>query len=148
LLEESLILRYKLLNDLKSQKFNYFYNLTLEQLNILTYFVKNKPFKIVDCDKNLGVAFVNNSTYKEIALEHLNSSSYRRLENNPLENITKELNSCLLDMFDQKHISKKLYEKLLIVKKCSLGKFRVLVKVHKDKFGIRPIVNCSNCRTH
>jgi len=105
----------------------------------------NKPFTIIDCDKNLGVAFISNDNYKKISLAHLNSSlTYKRLETNQLDSITNEINVCLNDLKNNKHISNQLYEKLLIKNKCNLGKFRILAKVHKDKFGIRPIINCSN----
>ena len=40
-----------------------------------------------------------------------------------------------------KSISKKIYDKLF-VKENKLGSFRILAKVHKEKFGVRPIINC------
>lgn len=145
ILEETMLLRFKLLNDLKFKKFDYFSNLSLEQLNTLTFFIKHKPFKIMDCDKNLGVAFIKHDDYDKIALEHLDSSnSYKCLNYNPIDETINEINSCVGELFKSKHISKQLFDKVFINRKCSLGKFRVLAKLHKSKFGIRPIINCTN----
>ncbi|CAF1020481.1 unnamed protein product [Brachionus calyciflorus] len=145
ILEESLMLRFNLLNELKYQKFDFYSNLSLKQFNVLVFFIKNKPFTIIDCDKNLGVAFISNDNNKNISLAHQNSSlTYKRLETNQLDSITNEINVCLNDLKNNKHISNQFYEKLLIKNKCNLGKFRILAKVHKDKFGIRPFINCSN----
>ena len=43
------------------------------------------------------------------------------------------------------YISNKLYSKPVISDSLNkVGKFRILAKLHKDKFGIRPIINCKN----
>ena len=56
-----------------------------------------------------------------------------------LENIKNSLDSLLIN----KDISKKLYDKLF-VNDSRLGSFRILTKLHKDEFGLRPIINCRN----
>ena len=48
-------------------------------------------------------------------------------------------------MHIKKHISLKLYNKLKIFKmNCKVGSFRILPIVHKDKFSVRPIINCTD----
>lgn len=58
----------------------------------------------------------------------------------PLENITKNINDVLEKLLNDKSISKKLY-KLLFVKNSKIGTIRILPKLHKNKFGIRPIIS-------
>ena len=44
-------------------------------------------------------------------------------------------------------ISEDLY-KLLVVKEAKLGNFRLLPKIHKEKFGVRPIISYKNNPTN
>ena len=46
-----------------------------------------------------------------------------------------------MDLKINKHISKRLYNSL-IIKEPKLGSFNILPKIHKVKFGTRPIINC------
>jgi hypothetical protein len=63
----------------------------------------------------------------------------------PLDSIITKINNSLTNLFKQKQIDKKLYKKLfLIPKNCKLGKIRILPKLHKNKFGIRTIINSTN----
>ena len=144
LLEESIILRYRLLNEIMDKDYKIFNNLSLEQLNLLSYYVKFKPFKIVQCDKNLGVCFMDEKLYCQLAFEHLNQSgSYDELHIDPMEEIIDDINHNLILLLNGKNISKQLFSKVFIKSKCNFGKFRVLIKLHKKKLGIRPIVNCA-----
>ncbi|CAF0811929.1 unnamed protein product [Brachionus calyciflorus] len=131
ILEESMILRYRLLNEIKDKNFDIFNNLSMKQLIVLTYLMKYKPFKIMDCDKNLGVSFTSGS------------GSYVEIIENPLENLVSDINHNLILLYHGKNISKQMMNNVFIKGLCKLGSFRVLSKLPKEKFGIRPIVNCS-----
>ncbi len=43
-----------------------------------------------------------------------------------------------------KHISNSLHKKLLVKDSAKLSSYRINLKIHKTKFGIRPIVDCKN----
>ena len=71
-------------------------NLELNEIKILKEFCSNRPFKIVELDKNVGVGFVSNELYDSLALNILNDRKiYQELDQNPfnlaLEEITSEL---------------------------------------------------------
>ena len=57
-----------------------------------------------------------------------------------------EINSILDNLLISKNISSKIYSKL-VVKDFKICKFRILAKVHKEKFSLRPIVNSINSIT-
>jgi hypothetical protein len=50
----------------------------------------------------------------------------------------------LNDLFNSKNISKQIYKALLPDVNNKIGKFRILAKLHKKDFAIRPIINCKN----
>lgn len=70
-------------------------------------------------------------------------SSITFLDNNPLKSTIQKINNKLLFLKSNKHIHNSLYTKLL-AKNCKLGSFRILAKLHKDTFGVRPIINNKN----
>ena len=39
-------------------------NITYDQLKAISIFQKTKPFKIIDCDKNVGLALISNELYE------------------------------------------------------------------------------------
>jgi len=122
-------------------KINNISNLTFYELNLLRKFVKNKPFKVVELDKNIGVGIMSNALYDQLSLEMLNDqSTYIRIENDPKEEILLDIKSIIIELFNNGHISRKLYSLLLDVDG-RLGFFRILPKLHKSKFGNRPIIN-------
>ena len=47
----------------------------------------------------------------------------------------------MIELKLNKNISKKLFSSLFI-KNNKLGSFNILPKIHKSKFGTRPIINC------
>jgi hypothetical protein len=122
-------------------KINNISNLTHFELNSLKRFVKEKPFKVVELDKNIGVGFMSNELYDQLSLEMLNDqNTYLSIENDPKEDIVIEIKSILIELFNHGHISRKLYSLLLDVDG-RLGSFRILPKLHKSKYGNRPIIN-------
>ena len=136
---------YKEFTNFKFDKINN--NISLEEYNTLKIFLKNKPFKITECDKNIGVAIVSNQVYEELSFIHLdNKENFIKLDENPLNEVNTIVLDTLISLKNNKHISKRLYNNLFI-KEPKLGKFRILMKLHKSKFGTRPIINCKSCPT-
>ena len=87
---------------------------------------------LIECDKNLGVAFIDIDVYERIALDHLvNGNSYVALDQDPLDDCVNEINKSLVSLYNTKHISKFLLNKIFIQGKCNLGCFRFFAKVHK-----------------
>ena len=120
---------------------NDFNNITLKEYKSIKNFIKLKPFKICQCDKNVGIALLSHDTYSELSTLHLNvSSNFLKLENNPLEQTQKIITEKLTDLKLNHNISKRLFNSL-ILKDFKLGSFSILPKLHKTKFGTRPIIN-------
>jgi hypothetical protein len=121
-------------------------NITLEQIKAIITFQKNKPFKIIDCDKNVGLALISNELYKENVKKFLNEDkTYSKLSNNPLDDSIIKINESLNNLFKFNHISIQLLNKLnLKPNENKLGSFRLLAKLHKPDFSWRPIINCRN----
>jgi hypothetical protein len=120
-------------------------NITYEQLKIISIFQKNKPFKIIDCDKNVGLALISNDIYEANVRKYLaQDSTYTLINTDILPVITSNINSSLNDLSNNGYISNKILNKLKINDKdnCKLGSFRLLAKLHKPVFGWRPIINC------
>ena len=84
--------------------------------------------------------------YIKLAKEHLfsNINIYKKLDHNPLEDTKMKIKKKLDELLNNGHISNRLYKHLLPKSDSTLGKFRILSKLHKDKFGIRPIINNIN----
>jgi hypothetical protein len=81
-------------------------------------------------------------------MEHLsNSLVYKKIDYNPLIEVRDLVNKELYDLYSKQFISEKLY-KVLYNENPVIGKFRILAKVHKSKFGIRPIINSTNTPTY
>ena len=132
---------------LSKHKIKHEINLNKAQFSALKYFIRHKPFRVLEADKNIGAVIMTDSTENELALDTLNdSNTYSRLEDDPLI-MTQNLIIAELDnLISRGHMSPKC-RKLLIVNIPKLAKFRILPKLHKEVFGIRPIINCINSPT-
>jgi hypothetical protein len=107
-------------------------------------FKTEKNFKIIDCDKNIGVCFIDYKLYNQFAIHHLNNKEvYLKLKQNPLKEVIGLIENKLNFLVRNNHISKKIFTHL-VNKNSKLGTFRLLAKLHKDALGFRPIINCSN----
>lgn len=119
-------------------------NINSEQFTSLSYFIKVRSFKIVECDKNIDFCVVSHEIYDELCFLHLNNTSnFIKLNYNLLEETQLKIKEKLLELKLKKDISTRLYNNL-IVKNYKLGSFRILPKLHKEKFSTRPIINCIN----
>ena len=60
-------------------------NLTYIQFKALFSYKKNKPFLIIDCDKNVGNAIISEELYIKETLDYLTTDpAYNLLERDPL----------------------------------------------------------------
>ena len=84
--------------------------------------------------------------YNNLADNHLNSNNktYNELDHNPLKLTITKVNSCLTELNRTGDISNRLFSQLLSKDDSKLGKFRILIKLHKVKLGVRPIINSIN----
>ncbi len=121
-------------------------NIDVTQLNYLLKFQKEKPFKIINCDKNVGNALISNDLYDLEVHKYLSiSDTFIKIHYDPLEETVYTINYEINGLYDQNHISDILRKKLLInLNECKLGSFRLLAKLHKENFSWRPIINCKN----
>lgn len=120
-------------------------NLSDSQIKSLQKFIKIKPFKIAQCDKNVGTILLSNEDYDQLCTQHLsNNSTYEVLNADPLETTINTINSKLIELFNNGNISQKLFKKFKLTGEFKSGNFRILAKIHKSKFGIRPIINSIN----
>jgi hypothetical protein len=76
-----------------------------------------------------------------------NINVYEKFDNNILDSTVINIKETLDNLFDERHIC---YKVLSILREINskLGKFRVLLKVHKENFGLRPIINSKNTPTY
>ena len=144
--EETLSLRNKLFNKISEKNFKLSSNLSQDQIQCIKKFMREKPFMLCNTDKNVGWCCLDKSLYIKLAEEHLlgNSQVYKKLSLNPLNTVTLNIINKLSKLKDNGHISDRLFNAIVPNTECSLGKFRWLAKLHKNKFGIRPIINSRN----
>jgi hypothetical protein len=119
-------------------------NISYSDLKCLRAFKKQNNFKVIECDKNVGLCIIPVKEYNKVMLDHLNNQTlYQELDNNPLKETIQSVSNELNDMKKQKLISKELYNRIKPIS-CSIGKIRLLPKLHKPEFSFRPIINCKN----
>ena len=117
-------------------------NLNEEEFHFFKKYKKEKPFKVIDCDKNVGLCILENVIYNGFVFEQLNNTLiYQPILLDPLIPTITLIKDTLSDLYKSNEIKKVLYDKL-VPKKSKLGSFRLLAKLHKDKLGFRPIINC------
>ena len=145
---ENFEFKYFFYDYLSQIKFSSYYNLTFNQIKTLKEFIKRKPFKVIECDKNVGTCLISNENLDRLCIEHLsNNLIYKKINENPLLETKETVNKELYNLYSNMLISEKIY-KILKIEFTVIGKFRILAKIHKDKFGIRPIINSTNTPTY
>jgi hypothetical protein len=135
-------IRFNYFNNLNNTQINQDHNVSSNQLYFLKKFIINKPFKIIQCDKNIGTAIVSHELHNQLCINHLNDTKiYQQLDYNPLNETIDKIEQKLKHLSLNKDLNISL--NLLMTKNSKIGKFRILCKLHKTSFGIRPIIN--NC---
>ncbi len=141
IMTETLDFQIETLCHLEYLSFDLSNNISLDEYNAIIKYQKEKPFKVVELDKNIGMAIISNQLYNDLAIELLSDhNTYSRINENPLNDIIHRVNEALLDLMIKEYISPEIF-KALEVKTANLGKIRLLPKIHKDKFGLRPIIS-------
>jgi len=148
--KEALYLRNNLIEKLSSNEFKIYRNLSFEQINCIKEFRKNKPFKVVNCDKNVGWAIIDNNLYNKIGLEYLekNKNYFKPLNNNPSNETIEKIEKDLDSLCKNGHITEKIRKNLSVIDP-KIGKLNLLPKLHKSVFGNRPIIsNVKHCTSN
>ena len=143
--KETLDFKFKILEQLSKFNFNpECFNINKNEFFSIKNFIKCKPFKICEADKNIGLVIVSNDLYLNLCKEHLNNvENFENLNENPLDDTQNTIKITLIELFLNRHISNRLFKSLFI--DCAkLGGFRILPKLHKNKFSTRPIINNIN----
>jgi len=143
-LKESLEFRFQFIRELSKHKILNNVNLNKDQFNALKFFIKHKPFRVLEADKNIGAVLISEKLEIELALKSLNdSTTYRKLDYDPLLN-TQNLITRKLDSLSKNGNLSNKCKKYLVVDNPKCGLFRILIKLHKQKLGVREIINCIN----
>jgi hypothetical protein len=109
----SLDFRLNIFKNLNLSKQTFKHNLNNNDLKKIYEYSKTKPFKIAECDKNIGAVIIPNNLYKELALESLsNTKLYKKLDYNPLEETLNKINNILSFLTEKNYISKYLFNKI------------------------------------
>ena len=83
----------------------------------IKHFLKFKPFKVVQVDKNLGTAIVSNEDYEKFCLDHLNNNEFfDKINQNPLNDTVSIINNELTDLKINNQISKSIFNKWFVSK--------------------------------
>ena len=122
-------------------------NLNINSLRKIIISLKKENITVTSADKNIGIILIDTNLYYKLCIEHLiNANTYKKIEFNPQFLIFNKAKNVLLKLNNLGHISNSLFKTImpkLINKK--LANFRILIKLHKiNKFGVRPLINCSN----
>jgi len=75
ILNESIDFRHEIFKHFSDLKFNITNNLNNDEIKYLFEFIKTKPFKVIDTDKNVGLAIISNDLYDFLTLMMLFSIS-------------------------------------------------------------------------
>ena len=103
-------------------------------------FIAEKPFSVIQCDKNIGLAIISNNLLHELCTQHLSyNKTYLKLDSNPLKECCLQIKAKLDVLIKDKQLNIKLAR--LVPSNPKLGKFRLLAKLHKNNFDVRPIIN-------
>ena len=136
--------RFKVYSKLTKMNFSIQPNLSSRDIYFLKKFTREKPFSIIQCDKNIGLSIASNELMDKLCLEHLaDTKTYLELKSNPIVTTITKINEVLTALKIHKQIKINLCNQLLI-KAAKPGRFRILSKLHKENFGIRPIINNIN----
>ena len=141
ILKDSIQFKYNCYKNLQVNFKSFKKNITNQEAFYIKNYLRVKPFKIVECDKNVGMCIIKNEVYDNLVVSHLSSSiTYQEIDNDPLWNCNTTIKNTINYLIKIKAISKRIGEKLFI-SDSKLGNIRLLFKLHKPKFSVRPIIN-------
>ena len=139
---ETLYFELEFLKNLENLEFRINNNISLNQYKSIIWYQKLKPFKVVELDKNVGSAIISIDLYNKLTNDLLrDDETYVEIEGDPILNIKNEINEALFNLCCENKISNRLFKILELDNTCKLGSIRILPKIHKKKFGVRPTIN-------
>ena len=123
-------------------------NLLPLQRRALNHLRKQDQVIVVQCDKNMGPAIIERRRYIKIVLEHLSQRRYyEQLNYGDIQQHTTEIVDKLKGWTDKyimeltepqrKYMMQSTEEEMR-----SLPYFYVMMKIHKERMGVRPITAC------
>ncbi len=116
-------------------------NLNSQELFFLKKYCKEKPFVIVQCDKNIGTAIMSHENHILTSEQHLaDINIYKQVPHDPLNDSINHIEDILRNLYDLNEINSGLLNNL-IPSECKLGVYKMQPKLHKKKFGTRPLIN-------
>jgi hypothetical protein len=132
--EEIQNFRDSIINRLPNHCNKYVKNLSHNEIRVLRKFCLNRPFDIIDSDKNTGSLLLSKVITEELAKNHLNDQNiYTQLSYNPLDKIITIINFKLSELYNSKQISAKTFKLL----KPNNSRIKLL----KKDLERRPIIN-------
>jgi len=109
---ETIEVRKKIFNSINNYNdsmITFTKNLSDEEINTLNDYCSRKPFKILKCDKNVGSMIISNENEEFLANQILNDiNTYDKLEYDKTNEIIKEINSELTNLYESGNINKTL----------------------------------------
>lgn len=106
-------------------------------------FIRNRPFSVLDTDMNVGTVLLPTTIVDKLASEALSDTNfYKELDKDPLQEVMNSISVTLSSLKTEGDISGKLFNAIKPDTNAKIGTFRILVKLHKKKLGIRQIINC------
>ena len=92
-LSEGLSFEIEFLKNLESLEFRINNNISENQYRSILWFQKNKPFKVVELDKNVGSAIISNELFESLTNDLLNDTfTYEEIDFDPTLRIKNEIN--------------------------------------------------------
>ena len=117
-------------------------NLSTAQYKALSSLKSRTDIVIKPADKNIGISVTEKNTYIELCNEHLKDTSvYKPLNYDPLDTTIRKLKCMIHNLLDHKLITIEQHNQILPNKDNRIGLFYALMKLHKEKLSIRPIVS-------
>ena len=104
--EETIDFKFNFYKYISNLSFNHNHNLSISEIESLKSFSKNKPFKVAECDKNVGVCLISNDNYNTLCLSLLNDiNTYEHIPTNPLNLVNEKIKISLDNLLSNKDIS-------------------------------------------
>ena len=120
-------------------------NLTTEERQALTFLKNNQQIIIKTADKGSGIVLENKSDYIHNGLKHLsNRKIYLPLPADPTSSIANEINHSIEALHEAGYLDDTTKEFLTLPEQVRTQRIYFLKKIHKNPFGIRPIVSGIN----
>ncbi len=112
--QDSIVFEFEIMKHINELKIKNKPNLTNLQTLVLRKFIKSRPFKIVELDKNIGVGVLNNNLYNKLCFDVLNdTNTYEIMVEDPLDESIHNIFNIIFDFRVKKKISMKLFKFLI-----------------------------------